>query len=279
MKPESSQRRLTHQRNELLKQLEDRLEGPMIVLGFAWLVLLIIELTGRLTPGLATAGTVIWIIFILDFGLKFYLAPGKLAYLRANWLGAISLAVPALRVLRFARVARVMRAARATRGLRLVRILTSINRGIRTLSASFARRGFGYVAALTLVVVLVGAAGMLAFENNMPGSKIVDYGSALWWTAMIMTTMGSEYWPRSAEGRVLCLILSLYAFAMFGYVTATIATFFLGEDARRDTGGLAGSKTVESLRQEIVALRAALQEMQAAGQRTGEGADPKREDE
>ena len=49
--------------------------------------------------------------------------------------------------------------------------------------------------------------------------------SAVWWTAMLLTTMGSEYWPRTPEGRVLCLLLALYAFAVFGYVTAAIAAY------------------------------------------------------
>jgi voltage-gated potassium channel len=30
------------------------------------------------------------------------------------------------------------------------------------------RRGFGYVIVLTLVVTLVGAAGIYAFESNLP---------------------------------------------------------------------------------------------------------------
>ncbi len=40
---------------------------------------------------------------------------------------------------------------------------------------------------------------------------------------MIMTTMGS--WPQTPEGRVLCLLLAVYAFAVFGYVTAMLAAF------------------------------------------------------
>jgi voltage-gated potassium channel len=30
---------------------------------------------------------------------------------------------------------------------------------------------------------------------------IIDYGNALWWTAMVMTTIGSDYFPKTAEGR------------------------------------------------------------------------------
>jgi voltage-gated potassium channel len=122
------------------------------------------------------------------------------------------------------------------------------------------RRGFGYIIALTLVVTLVGAAGMYAFEGTTAdGRGLKDYGTALWWTAMLMTTMGSEYWPQTPEGRVLCLILALYAFAVFGYVTATLATFFIGRDADNEEAEVAGAKSIAALHEEIAALRADIQ--------------------
>lgn len=251
---------LNQERREVLQQLEDWLETPMLVLSFAWLALFLIELIWGLSPLLEVVGTVIWIIFILDFTLKFILAPRKLGYVKNNWLTAISLLLPALRVFRFARVLRVLNTARATRGLQLFRVITRTNRGMRALSASLGRRGFGYVVVLTVIITLVGAAGMYAFERNTPdGSGLNDYGSALWWTAMIMTTLGSEYWPQTPEGRVLCFILALYAFAAFGYLTAAIATFFIGRDAEDDEAEIAGTQSIEALRAEITALRADVQ--------------------
>jgi voltage-gated potassium channel len=77
---------------------------------------------------------------------------------------------------------------------------------------------------------------------------------------MIMTTMGSAYWPQTAEGRVLCVVLALYAFGVFGYVTATLATFFVGRDAEAADGEIAGALAVEALRDEIAALRADLRQ-------------------
>jgi voltage-gated potassium channel len=71
--------------------------------------------------------------------------------------------------------------------------------------------------------------------------------------------MGSEYWPKTPEGRVLCFLLALYAFAVFGYVTATLATFFIGRDADDDKAELAGAKSIEALHTEIAALRAEMQ--------------------
>lgn len=258
---------INDQRREVLRQLEDWLETPMLALGFVWLALLLVEFIRGLSPFLEAMGIVIWAVFVLDFALKFFLAPDKTDYLKANWLTALALFVPALRVFRIVRVVRVLRVARAARGLRLLRVVTSLNRGMRALGASMGRRGFGYVVALTVIVTLSGAAGMYAFENDLEGSGLHSYGEALWWTAMLLTSLGSEYWPRTAEGRVLCLLLSLYGFAVFGYVTATLATFFIGRDAESDEAEVAGAKQIEMLRAEIAALRG---EIRAISNQAGE---------
>lgn len=245
------------ERLELLAQVEDWLELPMVVLGFVWLALLVAELvwgTSSLFEGL---GTLIWIVFILDFTLKLILAPRKVRYLRHNVLTLVALFIPALRVFRITRALRVFRLARTARSLRLVRVVTSLNRGMRALSATMSRRGFGYVVALTLIVTFAGAAGMYAFEREVTGG-LSSYGTALWWTAMIMLTLGSETWPQTLEGRVLCILLSLYAFAIFGYVTATLASFFIGRDAEGAGTELVGARELEQLREEIALLRESL---------------------
>ncbi|PYT02023.1 MAG: potassium channel protein [Acidobacteria bacterium] len=250
-------RQFTHERRSLLQQLETWLETPLLILGFIWLTLLVIELSGNLSPTLELVGTVIWIIFIADFVIKLTLAPDKTDYIRSNWLTALSLLVPALRVFRIFRVFRILRAARAVRGVRLLKIVTSLNRGMKALGRSFGRRGFGYVVTLTIIVIFAGAAGMLTFENEA-GGGMRSYGDALWWTAMMITTIGSDYFPRSAEGRILCFMLALYGFAVFGYVTATLATFFVGRDAASEESEMIGAADIDALRREIAELRAEL---------------------
>ena len=245
---------LERERYELLQRLEDWLETPMLVLAFVWLALLVGELIWGESLAFEILGTVIWIIFVINFAVEFILAPHKTAYLKRSWLPAVSLLLPALRIFRIFRVLRLFRLARVGRGLRLFRIISSLNRGMRALGASLSRRGFGYVIILTVLVVLAGGAGMYAFENGQPNG-LNSYGEALWWTAMIMTTMGSQYWPQTLEGRVLCIFLSLYAFAIFGYVTAALATFFVGRDAEDDEAELAGAGEIAALRQELLALR------------------------
>lgn len=244
------------ERWEILDQLERWLEWPMIFLAFVWLALLVVEFVRGQIAWLNTASTVIWIIFILDFLVKFIVAPQKFSYLKRNWLTILSLLVPALRVFRIFSILRFVRLARVAGGLRLLRVVASINRSMHALGSTMQRRGFGYVVLLTLLVTFAGAAGMYAFERSVQDERgLHSFSAALWWTAMIMATMGSDYWPRTAEGRLLCLFLAIYAFAVFGYVTATIASFFIGRDAENKEGEIAGQSAIESLRLEIAALR------------------------
>ncbi len=227
---------IEQERYDMLAEVEEWLETPVIILGFIWLILLVIDLVHGLSPFLNTLVYLIWGIFVVDFGLRFILAPKKIEYLKSNWLTALSLAVPALRVFRIVRIAQVLAAAPGTS---LVSIVGTANRGMRALRGTLHRRGFRYVLLLTLIVLLVGSAGIYAFEGtpNRPGvtpttqSGINSYGEALWWTAMIMTTMGSDYWPQTGAGRLLTLLLALYSFGVFGYVTATLATFFIGRES------------------------------------------------
>ena len=256
------QQAIASERSEILQQIEDWLETPMLLLSFVWLGLFVVELTWGLTPVLDTIGVVVWGIFILEFGFRLFLAPRKVAYLKANWITAISLFLPALRTLRFVRVMRVLQTTRAVRGLRLLRVLTRTNRSMRLLANNFKRRGFGYVVVLTAIVTFAGAAGMYEFERETPtGPGFEDYGTALWWTAMLMITMGSDYIPQTTEGRILFFILAIYAFAMFGYITATLSTFFIGQDADDDEAEIAGARAIEALRTEIISLRTEIQSL------------------
>jgi voltage-gated potassium channel len=246
------------QRWRTLRQLDEWVQTPMVVLALVWLAIVLIELISGSSKLLETVGTVIWMIFIAEFAVRLLIAPKKLAFLKHNWLTAIALVVPALRVLR---LGAIFRAARALRSLRLIRIVGTANRSMNALRRTLARRGFGYVAAFTLLVLLLGAAGMLNFEpaSEVPGG-FTSYGDALWWTAMLLTSIGSQFWPSTTEGRVLTVLLSLYGFATFGYITATFASFFVGRDAEEKNGPVAGSKEVEALAREIRELRAELEQ-------------------
>lgn len=254
------------ERWELLHWLDRMMAGPLVVLSFVWLALLVLEFTGGNDTRLEVLFYAIWVAFILEVAVQLIIAPDRVGYLRANWLKVVALALPALRALRALTALKFLRAAGAVRSAGLLRLVTSFNRGMGALSRTLDRAHFVYFIALTLLVIVLGSAGLLFFEappgaGRAPGTGITNYGEALWWTSMTMTTIGTDYSPVSIEGRVVAWLMALYAIGVFGYVTATIATHFLGvsegdraaaeEDGRMDA-------EVALLRAEIRALSAQL---------------------
>ena len=237
---------MIRERNRLLHTVDRFLDGPMIFLGFVWLVLLVIELIWGLSPVMELLSITIWVVFLFDICIKFILAPQKINFLKKNWLTVFSLIIPAFRVFRLLRILRLFR------GVRLIKIVASLNRSMKSLSATMHRRGFSYVIFLTLIVTFGGAAGMFAIEKGHAGFE--NYGMALWWTGMRIITAGSDYWPVTPEGRGLAFILSLFGYAIFGYVTATLATFFIGRDAEEEKTPMAGAKDIAELKLMITVL-------------------------
>ncbi|MBA2329413.1 MAG: ion transporter [Flavisolibacter sp.] len=250
---------IERERYKLLHSVEKLLEPPMVFLGFVWLVLLVIELIWGIPKMLEYVSLSIWGLFILDYILKFILAPDKISYMKKSWLTAFSLIIPALRIFRLAGAIRLLR---GLRGIRFIRVVSSLNRSMKSLGKTMSRRGFGYVTLLTILIILGGAAGMYSLERGNPDFE--SYGSSLWWTAMRVITAGSASFPITPEGRTLGFLIAVYGYAIFGYVTATIATFFIGRDAEEKDTPVAGSKDVAALRTTIYSLTKTIEELKEA---------------
>jgi voltage-gated potassium channel len=227
------------QRRELQQRLTDWLDVPLTVLALVMLGLLVLQLTTPLSPVWAArvtqVETSIWVVFIAVFALELSLAPSKLAYLRQNWLTALSVVLPALRAVRILRVARVLR------GLSLLRLMTTLNRGTRALEHVLRKGQLTYVLAAAALVTLTAAAGALYFERDAPSASIRTAGEALWWAATIITTINSPLEAVTLEGRIIAFMLRIFGLAFSGYLTAIIAVYLLGavpgQDADRDDEG------------------------------------------
>jgi voltage-gated potassium channel len=239
-----TKQKLNSERDSLLLQWERGFETPLIILSICWLVLIIVELTVGLSPILETLSFTIWLIFVFDFTIRFFLASQKIFFLKSNWLILIALLIPPMRIFRalyFFRFARVARSAT------LIKIFSSMRRGMQVLGITLGRSGFGYILFLTLIVVLLGSAGIYTFEKQ----SFKNYGEALWWTSMMITTMGSDMWPKTPEGRILCLGLSIYAFAIFGYITAVVASFLIKKEKKHENEQATLIRKIEEIQAEL----------------------------
>jgi voltage-gated potassium channel len=249
----------------MLLSLEKKLELPMLFISFGWLCILIIELAYGTNPVLSGLGTSFWIIFIFYFTMRLVTVPKRWGFLKKNWLFVLAILVSVLRFFPFLEPFPIIRALTATFGMQVIWIFASADQGMRSLRRNLGRRGAGYALAFTFVVIFSGAAGMLYFEKSSGDPQSIQtYQRALWWTGMQMTNIGSAYSPKTTGGLILCLGISVYAAAMFGYLTALLATFFIGNDAKDPKSEIASQKSILEVQQEIAQLRVLIEDFVGA---------------
>lgn len=236
--------------------LTKKIELSMLVLSFIWLSILVFEIAYGGNPLLSDSGTIIWCLFILYFVVRLMAVANRAALLKRNWIFILAISVSALRFFPVFHSFPLVRALTATFGMQVIWIFASADQGMRSIRHYLGRRGVGYALALTFVVAFAGAAGMLHFEmaSEEPQS-IRTFSRALWWTAMQLTNLGSAYSIKSTGGRILCLAISVYAAAMFGYLTALIATFFIDREVKESKPEIAAPLALQSIQLEIVQLR------------------------
>lgn len=232
--PEDRPRKLRNTpelRESLRERLDRYLDVPLALASILLVLIAVIQLSGELEEPwegrLAVLGWVLWALFLVEFVVKFTLAPVKRTYLRRNWLDALVVLVPFLRFLR------VLRVLRATRALPLFRLLVFGGRGSEGTLVLLKRRRLGQLALISAMVILIGAAVGFILEAGAPGSQIENFGDALWWSAAIITTVASEINPVTTGGRIMGFVLMLYAVGIFSYFIASIATVLVEIDSRR----------------------------------------------
>ena len=60
----------------------------------------------------------------------------------------------------------------------------------------------------------------LAFEHHAPGANIHNYGNALWWAIVTITTVGyGDVTPHTVLGRVLACFIMIMGYGMIAVPT------------------------------------------------------------
>ena len=239
-------------RSELQHRIMRWLDLPLAVLALVMLGLIVIQYAMNLTPAwqnrVNEEENAIWVIFAADFVFELSLAPSKINYLKHNWPTAISVLLPMFGALR------VLRAAQLLRGFSLIRLLLTMNRGTRALGRVVRRGQLGYVVALTVIVATAGGAGAFYFERGQPGASIHSIWDGLWWAVTLVTTINSGLNVNTLEGRIIGILIRLFALGATGYLTAVIAAYLVGKQK-------APKKAAQRNEDELAQIRAELSEM------------------
>ncbi len=191
--------------------------------------------------------TIICGVFLLDFFVHLWLAPGKKAYLKWGWVDLLS-SIPEIEWLRWGRIFRVVRIVRALRSFNEVREHLSLDR---------AKGTFGVVTLITILATIFATLAMLVFETA-PESNIKTAGDALWWAFATITTIGyGDRYPVTLAGRIVAVILVICGLSVFGTFTAYIASFFVGREQHKEESEIHHlTVEVRKLREKIELLEA-----------------------
>jgi len=78
---------------------------------------------------------------------------------------------------------------------------------------------------------------------------------------MQITNIGSGYRPVTVGGHVLRLGISIFALAIFGYLTAVFAAFFIGRDAEDPKSEIPNQTSIHQLSAEVALLRKSIDDV------------------
>lgn len=265
------------EQSELLTSLEGVLELPMLVLSVVFLILFVVDVAAPISPEVRRTISLIqwaiWVAFVIEYAIKLALAPNKPVYLKSNWLATTAIVLPMFRVLRAAS------AAKAARSLGALRVVTLGNRTIVQLGVLFRRRRLHYLIAVASAVMLLGGVGMYYIERTVRHSNILTVGDGLWWAAGATTTVGTELYPVTAEGRVLALIVMAFGVGVFGYIAASLASLFVhidrsDEQEEERASQPDGENNVDDLTEQIARLETTIAELTRMTAVSYRAADP-----
>jgi voltage-gated potassium channel len=110
---------------------------------------------------------------------------------------------------------------------------------LRRTRALFTHRGLHFVLLAVLAIILACSALVLSFEVNAKGSNIHNFGDALWWAVVTVTTVGyGDKFPVTAGGRGVATVLMFVGIGLIGVLTATVASYFVEQTADEDRADL-----------------------------------------
>ena len=93
-----------------------------------------------------------------------------------------------------------------------------------------------YAIALAMGIVLLAAVMVWSVEHDNPASSIHSLTDALWWAVTTVTTVGyaDKYPARLPEGKAIAITLMVLGIAVFGLVSATLASLFVENDTKAE---------------------------------------------
>ncbi|MET8650233.1 potassium channel family protein [Nocardia aurea] len=241
------------------REIWERTTGiPMMVLAivflgvYAWQVL-DTGASPRLDAWLTRVDFAIWAAFALDFAVRLWLSGNRWRFLRTHPVDLLIVVLPPFRPLRLLRAAML--------------VIGTLNRNTTTRA-----RLAVFVGVSSVLVLLLCSLAFFDAEYGAADSKIHNFGDALWWSMVSVTTVGyGDVYPVTTEGRLISLILMTFGIGLISFAIGTTTSWVMDqlknveanvESTDREITVLVTE--IRALRDEVAALRTARDSVAAA---------------
>lgn len=200
-------------RERAVEKWEKRSTIPLAALALVYLGFYAVEVLGNEDAvtlfDLILISDIIWGVFIVDFVARLLLHDNKTKFLKSNVIELIGLLLPFFRAFRM---------------LRVVIAIGFLTRAAKSLQG----RINIYIGVILPILIFTCSLGVYEAEHMAPGAKITNYGDALWWAFVTITTIGyGDYYPITFEGRAIAVLLMLSGLALVSVITVSFASWFL----------------------------------------------------
>lgn len=176
----------------------------------------------------------LWIclFFLFDFFLEFFLAKDKLRYLRTHFIFFL-VAIPYQNIISYFHLQFSDEVMYFIRFIPLVRGGYALAIVVGWLSYNKASGLFISYVTMLLATVYFSSLIFYVLEHTVnPGVK--NYGDALWWAFMDVTTVGSNIIAVTPTGRVLSVVLAALGMMMFPIFTVYVTSLVQESNKRKE---------------------------------------------
>ena len=191
----------------------------LVLLGFA-------EMIDLDSPPYSIIDLLLWFVFVVDYGWRFFLSKGKWRFIIENIFDLLAI-LPLNAIFTVFRLGRIFRLARLTKLLKLTRLLRIVGltgKLEKKIGKLLRTNGLLYIFYLNSFIVLVGSSILSVVEEK-------SFSESLWWALVTVTTVGyGDIIPTSIFGKWLAVLLMLVGIGTIGMLTSALTNFFVKDN-------------------------------------------------
>jgi voltage-gated potassium channel len=191
------------------------------------------NITGTQLMHLNKIDNIVYIIFVLDFVIRWALSKDKRSFIKNHYIDLIAL-------LPF----HLFTSSPYGSLFKLIRVITYVLRLIHNIRDVLYTNGFIYSLVSATLITIIGSFAIYFLEKDS-STTIKSYGDAFWWSIVTVTTVGyGDISPTTSAGRGIAAILMLSGIGFLSMLTSTVSTYFITKKDKKGKEALTNSEVL-----------------------------------